>query len=128
MTHKDNKTARDESSAVLLNNNNIDNELDDRLREILELFHNYDMGSAKDGYSYTIEQIKQAIEKDILELIGEDERKPEAAVLGIDGRKKYAPGQVASHVKARNELRAELRLKLKEYIGTLDRSTNGNEV
>jgi predicted component of type VI protein secretion system len=68
----------------------------------------------------------KAIEKDILELIGEDERKPEAAVLGIDGRKKYAPGQVASHVKARNELRAELRLKLKEYIGTLDRSTNSN--
>jgi len=44
MTHKDNKTARDESSAVLLNNNNID--IDKRLHEILDNADLYE----KDGY------------------------------------------------------------------------------
>jgi hypothetical protein len=71
--------------------------------------------------------INRVIEKDILELIGGNEPMPEKTVYGVDGRKQYAKGQSASSVKARNELRAELRLKLKEYIGILDRSTNRND-
>jgi hypothetical protein len=78
-------------------------------------------------YYKELKQLAQQIEKDILELIGGDEPMPEKTVYGVDGRKQYAKGQSASSVKARNELRAELRLKLKEYIGTLDRSTNSND-
>ena len=54
-----------------------------------------------------IDVLAQAIEKDILELIGEDEEE-----INVANR------QLAV---TRNELRAELRLKLKVYIGeTLD--------
>jgi hypothetical protein len=53
--------------------------------------------------------ITQAIEKDILELMGEDEKYDDYGGIAIN-RDAYEP-------IIRNELKAELRLKLKEYIG-----------
>jgi hypothetical protein len=51
------------------------------------------------------ELIAKAIEKDILELIGEDE----------DWDKKYSLS-IKQDIKSRNRLRYQLRLKLKEYM------------
>jgi hypothetical protein len=122
MTHKDNKTARDESSAVLLNNNNID--IDKRLHEILDNADLYE----KDGYGgyevnkewlvpqiqalfiTTLQQRERAIEKDILELIGED-----VPITGL------RPPEEEDFFMTRNKLKAELRLKLKEYIGNKEK-------
>ena len=54
----------------------------------------------------------QAIEKDILELIGEDEKYDDYGGVAIN-RDAYEP-------IIRNELRGELRLKLKDYCSGID--------
>jgi len=78
-----------------------------------------------DIFTTTLQQRERAIEKDILELLGwEDNYR---LYLVADTKKPIEENQAEAKniLRARNLLRAELRLKLKEYIGTLDRSTNG---
>jgi hypothetical protein len=56
----------------------------------------------------TVQDLAQAIEKDILELIGEDDSLTPAMKV---------KGHYEDTIWSRNQLRRELRLKLKEYIG-----------
>lgn len=63
------------------------------------------------------EEAKQALLKDLLEIIGEDEPMPiKSEVSQVDRRLVYPKGAAPSSIKARNQLKAELREKIRGYL------------
>lgn len=85
------------------------------LEEILEAL--FQTGYTRYGMetdNITVEEASQALYEHIIEIVGEDELKTgfeEIEPNDFDARKEL------TSIKARNQLRAELRQKLKEYFG-----------
>jgi hypothetical protein len=83
--------------------------LQERLEDLGEdyyPFHEYGSGYSKENKE-RVNQATQAIEKDILELIGDDHK-----ITGLE------PLETEDFYATRNKLKSELRLKLKEYFDT----------
>jgi hypothetical protein len=80
--------------------------LQERLETELSTTIRFQKGEAVGVTIYGIDRATKQIEKDILELIGEDDNEEKNSFYGVET------------ANTRNGLRAELRLKLKEYCIT----------